>query len=89
MEILRPAAEHLDLYAGDAEIDREIGEWKSLRKARKRSFREPWRSFAIASGIAFGIGNLVLPSAVANIMDYVTTGLFVASFIAGFRQPRG
>ncbi len=88
-EILRPAIEHLDLYAADAEVEREIEAWKTVRKTRKRSFREPWRTFAIASSIAFGVGNLILPASVAEVMNYVTTGLFVASIIAGFRQRRG
>lgn len=88
-EFLEPVAAHLDLYATDAEVDREVEEWKTRRKLHKRSFREPWRSFAIACSIAFGIGNLVLPDSVATIMNYVTFGLGLASIIAGYRRPRG
>ena len=85
-DILQPIAEHLDLHVDD--LDRELEEWKAARKLRRRSFREPWRSFSIAAGIAFAAGSLILPPDVADIMDYVTTGLFIASVIAGYRRPK-
>ncbi|HUO97706.1 MAG TPA: hypothetical protein VMU01_03515 [Rhizomicrobium sp.] len=87
-EFLAPAAEHLELYAGDADLDRELDAWKVTRKAGKRSFREPWRSFSIAAGVAFAVGPFILPDSVADIANYVTTGLFAASVIMGWRKPR-
>jgi len=87
-EALASAAAGLDLYSGDAEVDRELADWKAMRKLKKRSFREPWRSFSIAAGIAFGVGPFILPPDVADIANYVTLGLFAASVIAGLIRPR-
>lgn len=76
------------MYAGDKELDHELEDWKAARKVDRRSFREPWRSFSIAAGIAFGAGQLILPDSVAEIVNYVTTGLFAVSVVAGWRKPR-
>ena len=68
------------------EVDRELEEWKEARKIRKRSFREPWRSVCIAATLGFGLSSWLLPDSVANVAELVTTGLAVASFIAGYRK---
>jgi hypothetical protein len=88
-EILQPIIAQLDLHAVDNDLDRELEEWKATLKLRKRSFREPWRSFSIAAGVAFGLGSFILPPGVADIVNYVTLGLAVASVIAGYRRPKG
>jgi hypothetical protein len=72
--------------ATDADIDREIAEWNRQRKARRRSFREPWRSFSIAAALAFGASEWLLPDSVARVADAVSMGLFAASLFAGFRK---
>lgn len=87
-EMLQPLAENLDLHPGGDDLDRELEEWKAMRKLRKRSFREPWRSFSIASGIAFALGSLILPPEVADITNYLTLGLAGASILAGYRRPK-
>lgn len=69
-----------------ADIDRELEEWKALRKARKRSFREPWRSMSIASGILFAGAPWILPDSVATVAQLVTFGLTAAAVVAGFRS---
>ncbi|MGZ5959660.1 MAG: hypothetical protein ACXWLE_01090 [Rhizomicrobium sp.] len=72
----------------DAEIpdvDRELEEWKTARKVRKRSFREPWRSMSIAATIGFGVSSWLLPDSVADVAQVVTAGLGAASFFAGIR----
>lgn len=70
----------------DADDDRDLAEWNAMRKVRKRSFREPWRSVCIAAVILFGLSTWLLPDSVANVADLVTTGLAAASFFAGFRK---
>jgi len=87
-EFLDPAAARLDLFAVDAELDREISDWKQTRKIKRRSFREPWRSFSIAAGIALGVGIFILPDSVADIANTVTTGLFAVSVFMGWRKPK-
>ena len=84
----RPAPENLMKSAADldADDDRDLAEWKAMRKIRKRSFREPWRSVCIAAVILFGLSTWLLPESVANVADLVTTGLAIASFFAGFRK---
>lgn len=85
-EILAPV--DLDLYAVDAELTRELADWKQTRRIKKRSFREPWRSFSLAAGAAFAVGPFILPPEVAEIANYVSIALFAASVIAGLRKPK-
>jgi hypothetical protein len=95
---LRPAALHAmephpapgNLLHGDADpdadIDRELADYRTMRKIRKRSFREPWRSFCIAATLGIGLSSWLLPDSVANVAEWVTTGLAIASFAAGYRK---
>lgn len=76
----------LDVHSVGADVDREVEEWKAMRKLRKRSFREPWRSVSVVAAIGFGMGSWLLPDAVATIAQLVTTGLALASFAAGYRR---
>jgi hypothetical protein len=71
---------------GDADVDRDVAEWKAARKVRKRSFREPWRSVCIAATLGFGVSSWLLPDSVADIAQLVTMCLAAASFFAGFRK---
>jgi hypothetical protein len=71
-----------------ADIDRELEEWKAARKLHRRSFREPWRTLAIATSIGFGVSFWLLPDSVADVVEYVTGGLTLASVIAGMRRPK-
>ncbi|MDE2133365.1 MAG: hypothetical protein KGM97_05045 [Alphaproteobacteria bacterium] len=71
----------------DAKIDREVEDWKTKRKLHKRSFREPWRSVSIAAAIGFGLSSWLLPDSVASVTGWLTSGLALAAFIAGFRKP--
>jgi len=68
------------------DVDRELEEWKAARRAHKRSFREPWRTLAIASTVGFGLSSWLLPDSVADIAQYLTLALCAASFFAGFRR---
>lgn len=82
-------AELPDLLApstDDETVARDIAKWKAERKIRKRSFREPWRSVAIAAAIGFGLSSWLLPDSVADIAQLVTLGLSLAAFAAGFRR---
>ncbi|MGZ5987510.1 MAG: hypothetical protein ACXWLZ_00540 [Rhizomicrobium sp.] len=84
---VKPTIESLPPVS-DAEIpdvDRELEEWKTARKVRKRSFREPWRSLSIAATIGFGVSSWLLPDSVADVAQVVTAGLGAASFFAGIR----
>jgi len=87
-EPLCAAAEQLDLHAIDTELDRELQDWNERRRLRRRSFREPWRSFSVAAGIALGLGIFILPDSVADIANTVTTGLFAVSVFMGWRKPK-
>jgi hypothetical protein len=69
------------------DVDAEIEQWNALRKARKRSFREPWRTLSIVAAIGFGLSSWLLPDSVSNITDLITGGLGVAALVAGFRAP--
>ncbi len=72
----------------DAAIEREVADYRTMRKIRKRSFREPWRSFCIAATLGIGLSSWLLPDSVANIAEWLTTGLAIASFAAGYRRKR-
>jgi len=67
-------------------LDEELAQWKATRKARKRSFREPWRSVSIAAMLMFGLGTWLLPDQVANIVQVLLLALGAASLYAGFRK---
>ena len=82
----RPVAVNLGLRTADAELERELDEWKAARKLRSRSFREPWRSLSIVAAAGFGIGEWLLPDSVAQIADTLTVCLFAASLYAGLRK---
>jgi hypothetical protein len=72
----------------NVDVDQELAEWNALRKAKKRSFREPWRSLAIASTVGFGLSSWLLPDSVADIAQFVTVGLCGASIFAGWRGAK-
>jgi hypothetical protein len=67
------------------DVDRELEEWKAARKLQRRSFREPWRTLAIAATVGFGLSSWLLPDSVSDVAQLVTGGLGAASFFAGFR----
>lgn len=71
-----------------ADVDRELEEWKAARKLHRRSFREPWRTLAIATSIGFGVSFWLLPDSVADVVQYVTAGLTLASVFAGMRRQK-
>jgi hypothetical protein len=82
----RPAALiDIDRTADEA-VARDIEQWNALRKAKKRSFREPWRSVAIAASAMFGLSLWLLPDSVATIAEIVTSGLTIMSIAAGMRK---
>jgi hypothetical protein len=70
------------------DVDAELAQWNALRKARKRSFREPWRTASIVCGVGFGLSYWLLPDQVANIAELLSGGLSVAAIVAGIRAPR-
>jgi hypothetical protein len=67
------------------DVDAELEQWKALRKAKRRSFREPWRTTSIVAGVGFGLSTWLLPDSVADIAELVSGGLALAAFLAGFR----
>ena len=71
-----------------ADVDRELEDWKAARKLMRRSFREPWRTLAIATSIGFGLSFWLLPDSVADVVQYLTAGLTLASVFAGMRRPK-
>ena len=71
----------------DDPVDHEVEHWNALRKAKKRSFREPWRSFAIGTTTIFGFSMWLLPDSVADVVQLLTFALTVASIWAGWRKP--
>jgi hypothetical protein len=70
----------------EVSLDEELAQWKAARKARKRSFREPWRSVSIAATLMFALGTWLLPDQVANIVQVLLLALGAASLYAGFRK---
>ena len=68
------------------DVDRELGEWKAARRKRRGRFREPWRTLSIATTVGFGLSLWLVPDSVANVVQYVTGGLALASFLAGLRD---
>lgn len=70
------------------DVDGELEEWKAARKLRRRSFREPWRTLAITTSIVFGASFWLLPDSVADVVQYLTAGLTLASVFAGMRRPK-
>ena len=69
------------------DVDAELAAWNAGRKARKRSFREPWRTVSIVTSAGFFVSAGLLPSSVAHVTDYVCLGLSAASILAGYRKP--
>ena len=70
------------------DVDAEVEAWNVARKAKKRSFREPWRTLAIVSSVGFGLSTWLLPDSVAAVAEYVTLALCGGSFYAGLRTRR-
>ena len=70
------------------DIDRELEEWKVSRKKHRRSFREPWRTLAIATSIGFGLSFWLLPESVGDVVQILTAGLTLASVFAGMRRTK-
>ena len=81
--VIEAASTPLD--AAPVDVDAEVEAWKRARKAKKRSFREPWRTLAIVSSVGFGLSTWLLPDSVAAVVGYVTLGLCGGSFYAGLR----
>ncbi|HEX4304074.1 MAG TPA: hypothetical protein VHZ78_14855 [Rhizomicrobium sp.] len=69
------------------DVDAELAAWNAGRKARKRSFREPWRTVSIVTSLGFFVSAGLLPGSVAHVTDYVCIGLSAASILAGYRKP--
>jgi hypothetical protein len=67
------------------DVDRELEEWKAARRKQRGRFREPWRTLSIATTVGFGASFWLLPDSVANVVQYVTGALALASFVAGLR----
>jgi hypothetical protein len=65
--------------AGPPPLDRELEEWK---KARKRTFKIPYRQLLLIASLCFGIASLVLPDSVNDNVDLLLYALMAASFYA-------
>jgi hypothetical protein len=68
-------------------VEDELEHWKALHKAKKRSFREPWRTCAIVTTGFFALSSWLLPDSVSDVAQLVTVALTVASIWAGWRRP--
>lgn len=66
-------------------VEQELDEWKEMRRIKKRSFREPWRTVSIAAGIALAPTTFLAPPGVATVADLALGVLTVGSFYAGWR----
>jgi hypothetical protein len=65
--------------------DHELESWK---KARRKSYRLPWRQLSWLASLFFGIGAWVLPDTVNDNVQWVLYALMAASFYAGFVARR-
>jgi hypothetical protein len=61
--------------------DQELHEWK---KARRQSYKIPWRQLSWMASLCFGIASLVLPDTVNDNVQWLLYALMAASFYAGF-----
>jgi hypothetical protein len=66
------------------EPDAELDSWK-----RQRRWQPPWRQIALMASLCFGIGSLVLPDSVSDVLRWLLYALTAASLYAGWRKPRG
>ena len=83
----RPAAEHNDTPPPspmDAS-DEDLLEWT---KARKRSFRWPWRQIMFTASLCFGVASFVLPDSVNDDAQWLLYALAATSFCAGLARRR-
>jgi len=69
-------------------VEQEIEEWNEVRKIRRRSFREPWRSVSIVAGLAFVATSWMLPEDVANVAQIPLAILTIGSIYAGWRRRK-
>jgi hypothetical protein len=65
------------------EPDAELESWK-----RGRRWQPPWRQIALMASLCFGIGSLVLPDSVSEVLHWLLYALTGASLYAGWRGPR-
>ena len=65
------------------EPDAELESWK-----RGRRWQPPWRQIALMASLCFGIGSLVLPDSVSEVLHWLLYALTGASLYAGWRKPR-
>jgi len=68
-----------------ASADDELRDWK---RARRRSYRIPWRQLSLMASLCFGVAAFVLPDTVSNTLNWVLYALMIASFVAGIRRRR-
>ena len=75
----------LPLNAIGSTSDDGLRDWK---RARRQSYRVPWRQLSLMASLCFGVAAFVLPDRVSDTLDWLLYGLMVASFVAGIRRRR-
>ncbi len=65
--------------------DEELAAWT---KARKQSFKIPWRQVWLMASLCFGIASFVLPESLDDNIQLLLYALAAASFCAGFAKRR-
>ena len=65
--------------------DDDLRDWK---RARRQSYRLPWRQLLLMASLCFGVAAFVLPNTVSDALDWLLYGLMIASFVAGIGRRR-
>jgi hypothetical protein len=65
--------------------DEELLAWT---KARKQSFRIPWRQVSLMASLCFGIASFVLPDTLNDNIQWLLYALAAASLYGGFAKRR-
>jgi hypothetical protein len=65
--------------------DEELLAWT---KARKQSFKIPWRQVWLMASLCFGIASFVLPESLDDNIQWLLYALAAASFCGGFIKRR-
>jgi hypothetical protein len=76
-----PQTSTIDMTAADE----DLLEWT---KARKRSFRLPWRQILFTASVCFGIASTALPESVNDTAQWLLYALAAASFCGGLARRR-
>jgi hypothetical protein len=66
-------------------LDEELLAWT---KARKQSFKIPWRQVSLMASLCFGIASFVLPETLNDNIQWLLYALAAAGLYGGFSKRR-